>query len=134
MKAFLDWFYLQNMRAFAVVGVCFALWHGGIFALTKVLDVEDPMININSEEARIFARVDKFCRNPVPLLNDTESCEDALRTYRQLGKYKADGPINNEQMETADAAFERKGIRRKNWEAQADAAEIPPGNGKSPAY
>jgi hypothetical protein len=114
---------------FALVGLVVIGAHGLNIGLAKLLKAENPMINVSNAEAHVHSRIDKFCRNPVKILNDKESCEDAWRKYRQLGFYAADADVTPEQYAQAQESFRKRGVSQKSdhasWESQAEAATVP---------
>lgn len=121
------------LRLLSFVGAGVLLWQAGIIGMRFAFDLEDPMININADESKAIARIHRYCYNAVPVLNDREICEESWKKYRELDAYMADGPVTATQHETAEAGFDKKGLKHGRWEAQAEAAEIPLGNAKSPA-
>lgn len=98
---------------------------------------DDPLKGIELTEASYLRQIQRYCFNPVPFFNDANSCKLWSNQYVKLIS-GVDRPLDlfgDESRAAVADSLQAKGINtRKTWEAQAEAAEIPPGNGKSPAY
>lgn len=120
----------------AAVGLL-VVGYGALLILKPDLLGSDPLKGMELTEAAHLRQIQRYCFNPVSFFNDRETCQLWSNRYVKLisGVDRELELFGDQARAEVANSLEAKGINtRKGWEAQADAAEVPPGNGKSPAY